>query len=83
LLRRWWLVDPDLRRSWTGRWGTFDEAFGVGEVCGVKNGLALSDDGWRLAMMQGRRGQETDAGVVMFLVVPVEEVYGEDTGVLD
>ena len=55
----------------------------MGEVCGVKNGLALSDDGWRLAMMQGRRGQETDAGVVMFLVVPVEEVYGEDTGVLD
>ena len=43
----------------------------------------MSKDGWGLTMMEGSRGEEADAGVVMFLVVPVEEVYGEDTGVLD
>ena len=61
----------------------FDKAFWMGEVSGVKNGLALSDHCWCLAMMQGRRGQKTDAGVVMLFVIPLEEVYGEDTGVLD
>jgi len=55
----------------------------MGKICGIENILAMSKDGWGLTMMEGSRGEEADAGVVMFLVVPVEEVYGEDTGVLD
>ena len=61
----------------------FDKAFWVGEVCGVKNGLALSDHCWCLAMMEGRWGQKADAGVVVFLVVPVEEVNGEGACILN
>ena len=33
--------------------------------------------------MQGGRGEEADAGVVVLFVVPVEEVDGKSAGVLD
>ena len=60
-----------------------DEAFGVGEVGRVQDGLPLGQDCRGLAVMQCRGRQEADAGVVVSLVVPVEEVYGEGPGVLD
>ncbi len=60
-----------------------DEAFGVGKVSGIQNTLAMSEDGWGLAMMKRGRREEADAGVVVLFVVPVEEVDGEGTGVLD
>ena len=53
-----------------------DEAFRVSDICGIKDGLRLSEDDGRLAMMQGRGGQEADAGVVVHLVVSVGEVNG-------
>ena len=54
-----------------------DEAFGVGEVGSVKDGLAMGEDTWCLTMMQPRRDEEADAGVVVLFVIPVEEVDGE------
>ena len=60
-----------------------DEAFRMGNVCGVQDGLAMSGDGWRLTVMQGRRSEEADARVVVLFVVPVEELDGKSTGVLD
>ena len=60
-----------------------DEAFSMGKVCCVQNGLAMSEDGRRLTVMQGRRSEEADAGVVVLSVVPAEELDGKSTGVLD
>lgn len=59
------------------------EAFGVGKVSSIQNTLAMSEDGWRLTMVQRRRSKKADPGVVVLFVVPVEEVDGEGTGVLD
>ena len=66
-----------------GLWRVLDEAFWVGEVSSIQNTLAMSEDGWRLTMMQRRRREEADAGVVVLFVVPAEEVDDEGTGVLD
>lgn len=35
-----------------------DEAFRVSDICGIKDGLRLSEDDGRLAMMQGRCREE-------------------------
>ena len=55
----------------------------MGKVCGVRDGLAMSQDGWRLTVMQGRKSEEADAGVVVLFVVPAEQFDGKSTGVLD
>ena len=53
------------------------------DVGSVKNSLRLLDDKRGLAMVKHRGGQQTDSGMMMFLVVPAEEVDGKDSGVLD
>ena len=78
-----WFVNPDAGGGWIGNWRPINEPFRVNDIGGVENGLALGDDEWRLAMVERSRGQETDPGMVVFFVVPTEEVDGEDPGVLD
>ena len=43
----------------------------------------MSQDAWRLTVMQGRKSEEADAGVVVLFVVPAEQFDGKSTGVLD
>ena len=70
-----------------GRWRRFGrtlhKSFGVNEIGGVENGLSFFDDEWGLAMMENRWSQQADAGMMVFLVVPVDKVGGEGSGILD
>lgn len=79
---RWW-VDPG--RGWLGGWfgRLSDEALGIFSEGGVQNDLAGGMDGVGLAIMDLVRGHETDANVVVILIVPGEEAPAERLGVLD
>ena len=60
-----------------------DEAFGVDDIGGVEDLLALGDDDRGAAVMKGGRGEEADAGMVVLFVVPVKEWLAEGPGVLE
>ena len=62
---------------WTGFRRTRHKSFGVGDIGGVENGLALFDDGISQAIVKNGWSQQADSGMVMLLVVPVEKVDGE------
>jgi len=47
--------------GWIGLGRVLDEAFQMGNLCSVQDGLAISEDAWRLTMMQGRSSEEADA----------------------
>jgi hypothetical protein len=49
----------------------------------VKGDLAGGVNGVDLAVMHLIRGHETDPGVVMVLIVPIEEAAAETSGVFD
>jgi hypothetical protein len=70
-----------------GRWRRFGrtlyKSFGVSEIGGVKNGLSFFDNALGLAMMEDRRSQQADAGMMVFLVVPVDKVGGKGSGIFD
>ena len=83
MIRGRWFVDPDLGWGWRGLGRVLDEAVRMGKVCGVRDGLAMSQDAWRLTVMQGRKSEEADAGVVVLFVVPAEQFDGKSTGVLE
>ena len=59
------------------------EAFGVDEISGVEDLLALGDDDRGATVMKSGRGEEADAGMVVLFVVPVEEWGAKDACVLD
>jgi hypothetical protein len=55
-----------------------DEAFRMSLVGGMQNDPALCDNGGRReVMMDHSRGEKTQSGMEMLLVVPGEEILGE------
>ena len=68
-------------RRWTRFRRTLHKSFGVNKIGGVKNGLAFFDDERGLAVMEHRRSQQADAGMMVFLVVPVDKVAGEGASI--
>ncbi len=66
-----------------GLWWLVREAFGVGLVGVVENGLASGDDGFGLPIVDGGGGHKPDAGVVVLVVVVVNEVVEPSAGVFD
>ncbi len=59
------------------------EAFGASGVGGVEDALSGGMESCRLAVVDGCRGHQADPGVVVLVVVPVEELAAEHSGVLD
>jgi hypothetical protein len=53
------------------------------DVGGIEDRLALLNDQWGLPVVEHRRGQEADAGMTMYFVVPMKEIGGKGSGVLD
>ena len=80
---RLWRVDPG--GGWFGgRNGRFfDETLRVLLERLIKSGLAGRVNGVYLAVMHLVRGHEADPGMVMVLVVPIEEAAAEAPGILD
>ena len=66
--RLWWLVDETL-------WGI--------AACLIEGLLACGVDGIYLAIVDLVWGHEADAGVVVVLVIPGEELAAEGLGILD
>ena len=58
-------VDPDVSRCGRGTGWVLNGAFGVDEVGGGEDLLALGDDDRGAAVMKGGRGEEADAGMVV------------------
>jgi hypothetical protein len=63
-------------------WCFFDKAFGVFAERLVKSDLTGGVNRVDLTVMHLVRGHETNPGVVMLLVVPIEELAAEASGVL-
>jgi hypothetical protein len=82
VLRRWW-VDPG--GGWFGWWGRrlVDEALRVIAERLIERGLARGMNGIGLAVMHLVRGHQADPGMMMVLVVPMEEAAAETSGILD
>jgi hypothetical protein len=78
---RW--IDPS--GGWLGRWFWWlvDEALWVVVAGAIEGLLARGVDGLDLAVMHLVRGHEADPGVMMILVVPVEELAAEGPGIGD
>src|SRR5271166_4282099 len=76
-------VDPC--GGWFGwwYWRFLDESLGIFTECLIKRDLAGHMNGVDLAIMHLVRGHQTDPRMVMVLVVPVEELAAEASGVLD
>ena len=72
---RW--VDPDRRWQRLGLGTATHEAFGMFGVGRFQNLLAGFNHPRRLSVVQHRRRQKADAGVVMFVVVPLEKRTAE------
>ena len=49
----------------------------------VQNCLPFLDDLFSLSIVDILRGQESDSGMVMFSIVPEEEILTEEPGILD
>ena len=80
---RLWRIDPC--SGWFGRRGGrfFDEALRVSPERLIEDELAGGVNGVDLAIVHLVRGHEADPGMVMVLVVPIEEAAAETPGVLD
>src|ERR1019366_985541 len=80
---RLWRIDPC--GGWFGRRGGrfSDEALRVSPERLIEGELAGGVNGIPLALMHLVRGHEADPGMVMVLVVPIEEAATETPGVLD
>ena len=76
-------IDPG-GGGFAGRGGRLvDEALRVVAERLIECGLTCGMDGIGLAVMHLVRGHQADAGMVVVLVVPIEEVAAEGSGVLD
>jgi hypothetical protein len=60
-----------------------DEPLGVGHIGALQHLLAGSQDLLGAAIVNVGGGQQTDPGVVVLQVAPVEEALAEAAGVLD
>jgi len=80
---RLWRIDPC--GGWFGRRGGrfFDEALRVFTERMIEGELARGVNGIDLAIVHLIRGHQADPGMVMVLIVPVEECAIENSGVLD
>ena len=76
-------IDPC--SCWFGgwRWWFFDEALRVLPERLIEGELAGRVNGVHLVVMHLVRGHEDDSGMVMVLVVPIEETAAEAPGILD
>src|SRR5277367_175470 len=80
--RLWW-VDPCGGRFVGRGWRFFDEALRVFTERMIEGDLARRVNGVDLSVVYLIRGHQADPGVVMILVVPIEEAATETSGVLD
>ena len=80
---RLWRVDPC--GGWFGGWDwrLLDEALRILSECLIEGELASRVNGVDLAVVHLVRGHEADSGMVMVLVVPIEETAAEAPGILD
>ena len=80
---RLWRIDPC--DGWFGRWGGrfFNEALRILPERLVEGELAGRVNGVDLAIVHLVRSHEADPGMVMVLVVPIEEAAAETPGILD
>src|SRR3978361_848119 len=71
--------------GWLGGWlwWLVDEALWVVAAGPIEGLLAHGVDGIHLAVMHLVRGHEADPGVMVVLVVPIEELAAEGLGILD
>ena len=60
-----------------------DESFGMTLVGEVEDQLTCGDRLWRMSIMHAVRRQKTDAAMMVFRVVPLEEVDAKGACVLD
>ena len=60
-----------------------DEAFGMTQVGDIENGLPLGDKLGSLTVMNRGRRQQLQAGVMVLVVIPGEELQAETAGILD
>lgn len=74
-----WPVDPGLGRG-SGHLGWFSEPVGVAGVRGVEGALPLDEDAVVAAVVQVGGVQQGEAGVVMGVVVPGDEVAAPGAG---
>jgi hypothetical protein len=79
--RRGW-VDPCGGWFVGRRWCFFDEAFRVFAERVIEDLLSSGVNDVDLAVMHLVRGHETDPGMVVVLVVPIEELAAETSGIL-
>ena len=68
---------------WRGFRRTLYKPFGVNEISSVEHGPAFFDNERGLAMMEYRGSEQADAGMMVFLVVPVKIVAGVVAGIFD
>ena len=78
-----WRIDPSCDRlcRWFGLLS--DETFGVSAEGAVERYLARGVDGISLTIVHLVGRHQADAGVVMVLIVPIEEAAAERLGVLN
>jgi hypothetical protein len=79
--RRWW-IDPGGGRFCRRNRRLVDEALRVVAERLIERELASGVDGIGLAVVYLVRSHQTDAAMVVILVVPIEEVAAEASGVL-
>ncbi len=60
-----------------------DESFRVRLVGSIENGLSSGEEFFRLAVVNGSRGHQLEAGVMMLVVVPREELLAETSGLFE
>ncbi len=77
-----WRIDPGCGWFFGWLWWFFDEALGVGVEGLIKGCLTGGVDGVGLSVVDLIGCHETDAGVMVVAVVPVEEGSAERLGVL-
>jgi hypothetical protein len=78
------LVDPGgVGQPQRFRLGPAGESFGIAGPGGVQDLLACNGCRARVSVVDGCRGVQADADVVVFVVVPGEKAVAEGSGVLD
>ena len=80
---RYRFVNPDGIGQGQRFWEIALKAFGVFSECGIKNSLPIFDNLLCPSIMDILRGEETYSGMIMFGVVPGEELPAERPGVFD
>ena len=67
-------IDPDGGGEWSRDGGSFHKALGVFQIGSLQDLLTLIQNGLSSSEMNIGRREETDSAVMMFVVVPAEEL---------